>query len=54
MINDLIKNTDKLHTTEMGIARVALNLQIDADSIVKYCCDKILSDTATIGRKGKN
>ena len=54
MVNDLITNIDKLHTTEMGIDRIKRNLQIDVDDVVKYCYDKILSDTATIERKGKN
>ena len=54
MVNDLIINIDKLHTTEMGIDRIKRNLLIDVDGVVKYCYDKILSDTAIIERKGKN
>lgn len=54
MVNDLIINLDKLHTTEMGIDRIKRNLQIDVENVVKYCHDKILSDTSTIERKGKN
>lgn len=54
MVNDLIINSDKLHTTEMGIDRIKRNLQIDVEDVVKYCHDKIVSDTAIIERKGKN
>ena len=54
MVNDLIINIDKLHTTEMGIDRIKRNLLIDVEDVVKYCYDKILSDTAIIERKGKN
>ena len=54
MVTDLIINIDKLHTTEMGIDRIKRNLQIDVDNVVKYCYDKILSDTAIIEGKGKN
>ena len=54
MVNDLIINIDKLHTTEMGIDRIKRNLQIDVDDVVKYCYEIILSDTAIIERKGKN
>ncbi len=54
MANDLIKNIDKLHTTELGIDRIKRHLQIDVDDVVKYCYDKIISATTLIERKGKN
>ena len=54
MANDLIINLDKLHTTEMGIDRIKRNLEIDVEDVIKYCYNKILSNTAIIERKGKN
>ena len=49
----LIKNIDKLHTTEMGIKRISRNLGINGD-VVEYCRSKILKNNAEITRKGKN
>lgn len=54
MINDLILNLDKLHTTDMGEDRIKRNLQIDVSDVVKYCYDKISNTSAIIERKGKN
>lgn len=54
MINDLILNLDKLHTTDMGVDRIKRNLQIDVSDVVKYCFDKITNTSAVIERKGKN
>lgn len=49
----LIKNIDKIHTTEMGIERIKRNLKINED-IVKYCKDKIISKESNVYKKGKN
>ena len=53
-MNDLIKNIDKLHTTEMGIERIKKNLSIEVDDVVQWCKLKILDDSTSIERKGKN
>lgn len=52
--NELLKSLDKLHTTELGIARVKRNLSLDTDHVVEWCKDKINSTNAVITRKGKN
>ncbi len=52
-MNDLIKNIDKLHTTQMGAERIKRNLKLDGDAVV-WCKIKILSGGAEICRQGKN
>ncbi|WP_333888069.1 DUF3781 domain-containing protein [Clostridium sp.] len=51
---ELIQNTDKLHTTELGVGRIKNNLSLDVDEVVKWCGDKILNSNAIIARRGKN
>ena len=53
-MNDLIKNIDKLHTTEMGIERIKRNLSIETDDVVEWCKDKILNKDIIIEKLGKN
>jgi len=50
---DLIKNIDKLHTTELGINRIKRNLKIDVD-VISYCKNKILDKKCKIYKNGKN
>lgn len=49
----LIKNIDKIHTTEMGAERISKNLGISGD-VVEYCKEKILKKDSVAERKGKN
>jgi len=53
MENELLKNIDKIHTTELGIIRIKKNLELDIKDIVKWCIQKIKS-ASDICRKGKN
>ena len=53
-MNDLIKNIEKLHTTELGVIRIKKNLSIETDDVVEWCKAKILHPQCTIERKGKN
>lgn len=53
-IRQLLINIDKIHTTEMGIDRIKRNLKIDAEDVVEYCINKVLSENCKIFRKGKN
>ena len=53
-MNELLLNIDKIHTTEMGIDRIKKNLNLNADSVVEYCKDKILDKNCNIYKKGKN
>jgi len=51
---ELLRNLDKVHTTEMGVDRIKRNIEVDVDDIVSYCIDKIKQDNAVIEKKGKN
>lgn len=53
-MNDLIKNIDRLHTTELGIERIRKNLSMKTDDVVKYCRKMIMNKDAVIERNGKN
>ena len=35
--NELIKNSGRLHTTEMGVNRIKKNLALDCDDVVEWC-----------------
>ena len=52
--NELLKNLDKLHTTELGVERIKRNLSLDTDDVVDWCKAKINSVNAVITRSGKN
>lgn len=52
--NELLKNLDKLHTTELGVERIKRNLSLNTDDVVDWCKAKISSANAVIRRKGKN
>lgn len=58
--NELLKNLDKLHTTELGVKRIIKNLSLNSKDdlrnidVVEYCKMKIESTDASIERKGKN
>ena len=54
MNSELIKNIDKLHTTELGAVRIKRNLSLDCDDAVSWCRDRILSPEAVTERRGKN
>lgn len=54
VLNDLLMNLDKIHTTDLGVLRIKRNLFLDADDVVKWCKEKISSPNADITRKGKN
>lgn len=52
--DELLKNLDKLHTTELGVERIKRNLFLDTDDVVVWCKAKIGSVKAVITRSGKN
>lgn len=54
MDNELIKNLDKLHTTDLGLVRVKRNLSLETEDVVLWCREKAESPHAVIARKGKN
>ena len=49
----LMKNIDKIHTTEMGIGRIQKNLGIDEEP-VSYCINKLQKENSKVSKKGKN
>ena len=49
----LLKNIDKVHTTEMGLDRIKKNLRLD-DNAVEFCKSKILDKKCNIYKNGKN
>ena len=53
MINDLIENIDKIHSTELGIFRIKKNLELNTNDVIRYC-KKIIKEANTINKKGKN
>ena len=53
MEKELLKNIEKIHTTELGIERIKKNLELDTKDVVEWCKQKIkLSNN--IVKKGKN
>jgi hypothetical protein len=54
MSNELIKNIDKLHTTEMGANRIKRNLGLTNCDAVDWCRTRIMNNSAVIERQGKN
>ena len=52
--NELIKNLDKLHTTELGLIRIKRNLSLDTNNLIEWCKTKIESADAIISQRGKN
>ncbi len=54
--NELLKNMDQIHTTELGAVRIKRNLSLDisTEDVVDWCKAKLRSADATITRKGKN
>ncbi|MCM1514610.1 MAG: DUF3781 domain-containing protein [Anaeroplasma bactoclasticum] len=50
----LIANIDKLHTTNMGLERIIIHLQLHTQDAVEYCKNLILDERCQIYRKGKN
>lgn len=52
--NELLRNLDKLHTTELGIVRIKRNLSLNIDDVEEWCKTKTSSANAVIMKKGKN
>lgn len=50
----MLKNIEKLHTTELGVARIKKNLSLNDEDVVEWCKKKISEQSAAISRKGKN
>lgn len=53
METNLIKNLDKIHTTELGTLRIKKNLSLDTPDLISWCKNKV-QNAESIDRKGKN
>ena len=54
MLDKLINNINKIHTTKLGIERIKNNLKLNTNNVVEYCKEKILNKKTKITKKGKN
>ena len=50
----LIKNIDRIHTTEMGVDRIRRNLGLGDVDVVSWCKERVLDKTSKKERQGKN
>lgn len=50
---DLIKNLDKIHTTELGAQRIRMNLSLDTPDLIAWS-KNCVKNADSISRKGKN
>lgn len=53
MDNDLLKNLEKIHTTELGVERIKNNLSLNVEDVVEWCKEKT-KNSNDIFKKGKN
>jgi len=51
--SDLLKNIEKIHTTELGKFRIKRNLELKNDDVVNWCKQEIKKKNE-IYRNGKN
>ena len=51
---ELLDHLERLHTTELGEARIRNNLALTAGDAVAWCREAICSPKAVISRRGKN
>ncbi len=54
MLETLINNIDKIHTTKLGLKRIKNNLKLNTNNVVEYCKEKILNKNTKIIKQGKN
>ena len=52
--DNLLRNIGKLHTTEMGIERIARNLGLNDVDVVEWCKARVADKNCQIVRRGKN
>lgn len=50
----LLRNLDRIHTTEMGAERIKRNLKPDTDDVIAFCKEKIADKSCIITKEGKN
>lgn len=52
-MNDLLRNINKVHTTQMGLIRIKRNLELQTEKIVEHCIT-LIHKSSKIERTGKN
>ncbi|MGI5895799.1 MAG: DUF3781 domain-containing protein [Oscillospiraceae bacterium] len=53
--NELLRNLNRLHTTELGVVRIRKNIGLtEEEDTVNWCKKRIEAPDSTIVRKGKN
>ena len=50
----LLSNLERLHTTDLGAARIRKNLRLDTDDVVDWCKAQIKAPNSGVTRRGKN
>lgn len=53
----LLLNSDKIHTTKMGVDRIRRNLALNTEEVadvVLYCKQKMQDEMCVVHRRGKN
>ena len=50
----LIKNIEKIHTTDMGSERIKKNINLNNVDVISYCKNIIKDKNCNIYKKGKN
>ena len=53
-IGNLLKNPERLHTTELGVERIKKNLGLQTRNVVDWCRLRVVEKDSKIVRQGKN
>ena len=51
---NLIKNLDCIHTTDLGAVRIRKNLSLETDDVVAWCRNMVVDNNSEIIKEGKN
>ena len=53
VLNELLENINRIHTTELGIERIKRNLSLDTDNVVEYCVNILKNEKYEVEKKVK-
>lgn len=53
-VNELLKNIDQIHTTELGLGRIQRNLELVNTDVITFCKKVIGNNESIITSNGKN
>lgn len=54
MKENILRNKEKIHTTELGVERIKSNLNLKTDNVISYCLNIIENEESVVSKKGKN